>query len=371
MGRITGKDLARPSINALPEKSHANAKDPAVLRKELGLTELVPMNNNENPLGSSPKAIQAIRDAADKVNRYPDSNNTEIRAKLAEKFQLTPEDIICANGADNLITAMMKAFINEGERVVLGDPAFPIYEVQAASMGAEVVKVPLNQRFAFDLPAMLAAVNEKTKMVVIINPHNPPGAAVTKGEMTDFLARVPDTCLVVMDEAYIDFTDPAVFPDILPYVREGRNILVLRTFSKFMGLAGLRIGYAIAPSHIIQVLQKVVETFSVNMLTQVACVAALDDEAFAKASREAAWEAKAYLGAELRKMGCTFPESQANFLFVDVGVDAQALSDQLLHKGFLVCPCGSWGYPHHIRLSFGTPEQNQRFLATLHELLGK
>jgi len=369
MPRLTGKDLARPSINALPAVSHANAKAPSVLMKELGLTELVPMNNNENPLGSSPKAIQAIRDAAVHVNRYPDSENTAIRVKLADKFNLAPDNIICANGADNLITAMMKAFVNEGESVVIGDPAFPIYEKQAQSMGGRIVKVPLNQDFAFDLPAMLAAIDERTKMVVIINPHNPTGAAVSREDMAYFMERVPDHCLAIMDEAYIDFTDPRVFPDILPYVREGRNVLVLRTFSKFMGLAGLRIGYAIAPDHIIQVLNKVVETFAVNMLTQEACIAALNDEEFAEQSRAAAWEAKEYLGAELKKLGMSFPESQANFLFVDTGRDALELSDQLLRQGFLVCPCASWGYPRHIRLSFGTPEQNRRFIAVLRNIV--
>jgi len=367
----TGKDLARPAVNAMPVKSYANAKAPAILMQELGLDELVIMNNNENPLGSSPMAIQALRDAAEEINRYPDSKNTEICAKLAEKYNVQPENILCANGADYLIAAMARAFLNPGEKMIIGLPAYAYYETQAQLMGAEVVKIPVNERYTFDLPAMLSAIDEQTKMLVIINPHNPTGVTISKEELADFMAKVPDSCLVVVDEAYIDFADPAVFPDVCEYIRQERNVLALRTFSKFMGMAGLRFGYIVAPEHIIAVLRKVVEAYSVNRLTQVACLAALNDEEFAAASRAAAEEAKSYLRGELMAIGCEVPESQGNFLFVDVGMDADELYEKLLRKGFLVFPCAAWGYPHHIRLSFAMPEQNRRFIATLKEVLGR
>ena len=371
MSKITGQELARPSVQAMPLKSYANAKTPELLRQELGLEELVIMNNNENPLGSSPLAIQALRDSAAEINRYPDSRNTAICAKLAEKYHLSPENVICANGADYLIAALGRAFLNPGEKMVVTLPAYAYYETQALCMGAQVVKVPVNERYTFDLPAMLAAIDEQTKMVVIINPHNPTGVTVSQSELDDFISRVPESCLVVVDEAYIDFADPAVFPDVTGYIREDRNVLALRTFSKFMGMAGLRFGYILAPEHIIQVLRKVIEPYSVNRLTQAACLAALNDEEFAAESRRAAAEAKSYLRRELLALGCETPESQGNFLFVGLGRDAQELYEQLLRRGFLVFPCTDWGYPQHIRLSFALPEQNRRFIATLKELLGR
>ncbi len=368
MSDQTEKTLARKGIDALPVY-HAG-KTPQQYQEKYGLHEMTVLHLNENPIGASPKALQAIRANLDQIFRYPDSSCQLLREKIAQKNKLSPEMIICANGGDNIITTVMKAFINEGDEVIIGTPSFAIYDIAATAMGGKTVKVPLKE-YKFDLPAMLKAINQKTKLIIICTPNNPTGTICAKEELEDFMAKIPDHCLVLLDEAYMDFADKDVFPDSLTYIRENRNILSLRTFSKFYGLAGLRLGYAIGPQRLIETMYKVVEVFAVDSLAQAAGIAALDDIYFADLVCQTVQNGKAYLISKLEKCGCKVVPSQSNFIFVDVGMDSEVMQLELLKRGFMIKSGTGWGYPTCCRISIGTRNEVQLLVQAIAQIKQK
>lgn len=332
--------------------------------------ELIKLSSNENPLGPSPKAVAAIRAASDSIHRYPDSGAAALREALAAQVGMAPEYVTCSNGSDELIFLVCVALLREGDEAVMADGTFISYLLRTQELGARAVRVPLRDQ-AHDLPAMAAAIGPQTRVVFVCNPNNPTGTIVSPDAIRQFIAQVPEHVLIVMDEAYIEFMDGAAAPDLCAELRDGReNLLLLRTFAKIHGLAGLRLGYAYGHPELISYLERARPTFNVNLLAQAAGVAALGDAEHVARSREHAAASRAFYTDELRAMGLSPIAGATNFIAVDVGDDT-AVTDGLRAAGYTVTPLKGWGLPGLIRISFGTEAQNRGCVAALRAILAK
>jgi histidinol-phosphate aminotransferase len=330
--------------------------------------ELVKLSSNENPLGPSPLALAALQAAIGQVHRYPDSGSGALRQALAAHAGLAPEQVTCSNGSDELVLLLCLAFLEAGDEAVMADGTFISYLLRTLELGARPVRVPL-RAYAHDLPAMAAAVTPRTRLLFVCNPNNPTGTTSGAAEVRALLDAVPDDVLVVMDEAYIEFASRPDYPDLLPEIRDGRrNLLLLRTFAKIYGLAGLRLGYAYGHQELIAYLERARPTFNVNLLAQAAGVAALADAEHVARSRAHAEASRALFERELRAMGLEPVAGETNFVAVAVGDDV-AVSDGLRERGYTVTPLGGWGLPGLIRISFGTEEQNYGVVAALRATL--
>lgn len=338
------------------------------VERELGISDVIKLASNENPLGPSPLAVEAIKEFLPRINFYPDGNCFYLKRDLAAKLGLAESNIILGNGADELITLVGAAYLNPGDDIIMAHPSFSEYDFSARLMDAEVVKIPLRD-YRHDLSAMAGAISGKTRVVFICNPNNPTGTIVTGDELEAFLKEVPPGILVVLDEAYKEYvTDPA-YPDSLKFLRGGYNVLILRTFSKIYGLAGLRIGYGLAGEEVIRDLNTVREPFNVNAVAQVAARAALKDEDHVRRGREANEAGKEYLYREFDRLGLFYVPTESNFIFVKTDRDSRQLFRLLLFKGVIVRTGDIFGYPQFIRVSIGTGEQNARFIRALEEAL--
>jgi histidinol-phosphate aminotransferase len=360
------KNLARKGI--LKITSYVPGKSIEEVQKEFGPKKWVKLASNENLLGPSPKAIAAIRKELPNIYLYPEGPCTILRKALAEKFALPEGRVVISNGADNLILLIASAFINEGDEAIMADPTFSVYTNVTQIMGGKPVKVKLRD-FTHDLDAMLKKVNRKTKLVFICNPNNPTGTTVPLESFNSFLSRLPERVIVVLDEAYGDFVEDAFYPNGLDYVREGKQVIVLRTFSKVYGLAGLRIGFALGREDVVDCLYQVRDPFPVHRLGQVAAVAALKDEDHAIRSIQLVYEGKRYLHRELDRMGISYVPSQANFIFVDFEKDSEEVFQALLKEGIIIRPGKMWGYPTFARVTIGRTEDNRRFIQALKKIL--
>ena len=331
--------------------------------------QITKLSSNENPLGASPKARAAIEAARGSIHRYPDSGAGALRAALAAQVGLPSEAVTCSNGSDELILLLCVAFVREGDQVVMAEGTFISYLMRTLELGGQPVRVPLRD-YAHDLPAMAAAITPRTRMVFVCNPNNPTGTTSGEAELRAFLAQVPDDVLVVLDEAYIEYVTRPDFPDLLPDLRDGRpNLLLLRTFAKIYGLAGLRLGYAFAHPDLIGYLERVRPTFNVNSLAQAGGIAAIDDAEHIDRSRQHAAEARAFFALELRALGLEPIASETNFVAFAVN-DEPTVAEGLLARGFTVTPLGGWGLPGLIRVSFGTIDENTRFIEALRATIG-
>jgi len=338
------------------------------LERELGLKNIIKMASNENPLGPSPMALEAVRDFLSGMNFYPDGNAFLLKKDLASYLGLQEENIIPGNGADELITLVGAAYLNPGDEIIMAHPSFSCYEFSAFLMDAVPRRISTRD-FHFDLEAMAAAVTSKTRIIFICNPNNPTGTIVTHRQLESFLKNLPPEVLVVIDEAYNEYVTDPDYPSSLSFLDEGLNILILRTFSKIYGLAGLRIGYGLAGREVIEDLNSVREPFNVNAAAQVAARAALRDMEHIKAGRELNRRAKEYLYTEFKRLDLPYVPTEANFVFVNVKVDSRELYQSLLRKGVIVRPGDIFGYQQYLRVSFGTEEQNRRFISALEESL--
>lgn len=341
------------------------------LLKANGLTKAACLDSNENPLGSSPKAKAAIEAELANLNRYPESGSTLLRQALAEHYNLHEDNIIISNGGDNIITTLMNSFINEGDEIVVCNPYFFVYTVESGVLGGKMVAVEPHDDLSCDFEAMLAAINERTKLVMITNPNNPTATVIGKKALYDFLDKVPSNVLVVLDEAYAEFVEADEYADGIEYVRADKNVLIIRTFSKLYGLAGLRIGYAMAPKPLIANMRKAIETFPVNRLAQAAAAAALTDTEFVNATIAEANAGREYLQKEFAKLGLDMVPGSANFCFVNLHTDSKPVVDALAAKGIFVKNGYGWGYPEYARISFGTAEENQWLIRELKAILNK
>ncbi len=358
--------IARPEIFKL--KPYIPGKPVEEVQREMGLTDIIKMASNENPLGSSPLAEAAVRESLGMLHVYPDANCYYLRQKMAAKLGLDGKSIIIGNGSDEILRLIAETFIHPGDEVIFAHPTFIEYEFTAQVMGATCVEVPLKNH-RHDLPAMLDAVNERTRIIYICNPNNPTGTIVTRNEMSLFLDSLPDKVFVVMDEAYGEYNESADYPNSLEYLQDGRNIIILRTFSKIYGLAALRVGYAITDPELAGLIERVREPFNVNLLAQNAAAAALDDLQHVADSRANNNAGKAYLCRELGEMGLKWVPSEANFLLVDTGRNCRLVFESLLKLGIIVRSGDAYGYPTHIRVTVGLPEHNERFIRALKSVL--
>jgi histidinol-phosphate aminotransferase len=360
------KNLARKGI--LKIASYTPGKSIEEVQKEFGAKKWTKLASNENLLGPSPKALKAIRKELAKVYLYPEGPCTVLREALAQKFAIPERMVVISNGADNLILMIANAFVNEGDEVVMADPTFSVYTNATQIMGGKPIGLKLKD-FTHDLDGMLKRVSRKTKLVFICNPNNPTGTTVSVEALNAFLSRLPKRVVVVLDEAYGDFVEDAFCPNGLDYIKETKQVIVLRTFSKVYGLAGLRIGYALGREDLIDCLYQVRDPFPVHRLAQVAALAALNDEEHAVRSIQMVYEGKRYLYKELDRAGLFYVPSEANFIFIDFKKDSERVFQAFLGEGIIIRPGKIWGYPTFARVTIGRTEDNHRFIKALRKIL--
>ncbi len=336
--------------------------------RELNLPadSIIKVASNENPFGPSPLALAAMLKAVADVNLYPDGNAFYLKQKLAAKLGVEPGNLILGNGSNEIIEFATHALLEDegnGQNVVVSQFCFAIYPIVAKMFGAEIVTVPAKQ-YGHDLPAMLRAITPRTRIVFVANPNNPTGTLAPREEVIQFVNDVPDDVLLVMDEAYIEFLNDAV--DLVPLVRLGtrKNLILMRTFSKIYGLAGVRIGYGIGNPELISAFEKVRQPFNINSVAQAAAVAALDDDDHVRRTRANNFAGLDFFERALREMRVEFVPSHANFILARVG-EGQKVFDAMQRQGVIVRPMGGYQLPEWIRISIGTPEENDRCLAAL------
>lgn len=350
-------------------KPYVPGKPIEEVQREYGLEDVIKLASNENPLGPSPKAMAAIEEAIPRVNLYPDGQSYYLRHALAEHLGVAPEQVIVSNGADGAIMQVCMAYLEEENEVIISQSSFPIYDIFVHAMRATLIKTPL-KNYGLDLTAMAGAIGDRTKLIFICNPNNPTGTIVTADEVDAFMEQAPDHVLVVFDEAYYELVASDEYPHTLKYVREGRdNVMIMRTFSKVYGLAGLRLGYAIATPETLAPLNRVRETFAVNRLAQAAGIAALEDKAFLEKSVAANHVGRLYLYGEFERLGLRYVESHTNFILVEIGPQATTIQQRLLEKGVIVRPCTGYDLPDFLRITVGDQDQNARSIGALEDVL--
>ncbi|MEE8638191.1 MAG: histidinol-phosphate transaminase [Candidatus Margulisiibacteriota bacterium] len=353
------EEFTRPAIKGL--KEYVPGKTP----KEPGVAKL---SSNENPFGPSPKALEAIAKETKNLQIYPDQKSILLREALAKKLKIDESCIIVGNGSDEIMQLAAATFLKPGEEVVLPNNTFSLYEFVTRIFDGKLVFVDL-KNYSQDLEAAATAVTPKTKMLFLCNPHNPSGTMISAKELEVFLKKIPENILVIIDEAYIEFVESKEFPDSLKYVRENKNVLILRTFSKFYGLAGLRAGYGVAKKELVSYMFRVKPPFNVNRLAQAGAKAALDDKEFQAKTYQNNQEGKKYLYAELDKLGLEYKKTESNFIFINLKKTADQLFMQMMKQGVIIRPLTSFGLPEAIRVSIGTKEQAKRFAAALPKCL--
>ncbi|HTZ11854.1 MAG TPA: histidinol-phosphate transaminase [Candidatus Margulisiibacteriota bacterium] len=321
-------------------------------RRQYALKEIIKLASNENPLGVSAKAMQAIKKGLSTFNRYPDSHSFYLKKKLAKSYGIKPEKIVLGNGSDELIDVIIKTCVEDDENIVTADTTFLEYKIIAQVLNRQVITVPLRY-FKYDLESMKKKITAKTKVVFIANPNNPTGTYVTKYELEDFLKGLPENLLVVLDEAYDAFIDVNDFPDTLKYIDKG-NVVVLKTFSKAYGLAGLRLGVAIAEPRLSSYMERARQPFNVNLAAQIGGLAALDDKDFLRRTKKVVLEGKDYLYEVLKKAGLAYVPSVANFILVDVGKPGVEVFKSMLKFGVIVREMEQYGLKNFIRVTIGT-----------------
>ncbi len=360
------KEIINPYIKNL--KAYNPGKPIRELERELGIAGAIKLASNENPLGPSVKAVSAIKEVLGEIHRYPDGNCFYLKQALAPKLGLSPEQIIFGNGSDELIEVICRTFLNRGDEVLYGDCTFVEYELVSKAFGICGIPVPL-KNFTYDLEAMAQAINEKTKLIFIANPNNPTGTMVDRAEFDWFIKNIPPHIIVVMDEAYYEYVDREDYPDSIAYIRQGRNIITLRTFSKIYGLAALRIGYGIACTKLTEYMNRVRLPFNVNSLAQAAALAALTDTQHIESSRELVSIGRKYLYMQLDKLGIEYVPSAANFILINTKQDARKVYQDMLKTGVIVRSMYVYGLSQYIRVTVGTEGENRRFISAIKEVL--
>lgn len=355
--------MIQPPDYVLGIQPYVPGKPIEELERELGITNSIKLASNENPAGPSPLAVEALKDALSGLNRYPDGSGYYLKKALSGKLSVEEDELILGNGSNELLDIAAKTFLRDGDEAVMATPSFVVYFMAAQSVGGKSVQVPL-KNFTHDLEAMADAVTPKTKMIFIANPNNPTGTMNTQDEFARLMDRVPDSVLVVIDEAYYEYVTNPDYPDSMKYLRGNKNILILRTFSKIYGLAGLRLGYGIAKKEIISEMNRIREPFNTGSLAQRAGIAALKDTAHVRKSKTLNEEGKQYLYQQLAALKIPYVPTEANFIYMPVD-DSKSLNDKLLREGVIIRPMG----PKAVRVTIGLPEENRRFIEALRKIL--
>lgn len=360
--------LANPDILAITP--YEPGKPVEEVERELGISGAIKLASNENPLPPSPRVQEAVRRAVQEVNRYPDGSGYYLRNALAGKHGVPPDAILLGNGSNDLIELVARTFVARGQEVVYPHPSFIVYPLICQAIGAKKVVVPLKE-YRLDLDGMAKAVHAETKVVFIANPNNPTGTIVDREAVARFMDALPQTVIVVFDEAYYEFALGPDFPDSLGYFRSGRKVITLRTFSKISSLAGLRVGYAIADPNAVGLMNRIRQPFNVNSLALVAALAALDDEDHVKKAVALVEEGKHYLYGEFRELNLKYIPTRANFIMVEVGGDARRIYELLLKEGVIVRYVGGAGTDGALRITIGTMPENRRLASALRRVLGQ
>jgi histidinol-phosphate aminotransferase len=353
-------DLIKPHIRELAP--YEPGKPLEALERELGIRDSIKLASNENPLGPSPKAVEAIRAAAAEIHRYPDGACFALRAALSARLGVTERQLVFGAGADEILELIAKTLLGPGDEVVYAWPSFAMYPIVVKGMGATPVPVPLTSDFVHDLDAMLGAVTPRTRVVMVCNPNNPTGTSVGAEAFERFVAALPDHVVLAVDEAYFEFVRRSDFPDVLPLLNRRPGTVVLRTFSKIYGLAGVRVGYGICDEGLAGYLERARHPFNVNRLAEVAALAALEDTEHA----ERTWEMNArggdYLREELARLDIETWPTDANFVLARTGANVY---EALLRQGIIVRPMSGFGLTEHVRISIGLSEENERLVKAL------
>ena len=349
-------------------KPYVAGKPLEELEREYGITDAVKLASNENPLGPSPLAINAIQQAVKDLHRYPNGGSYYLSERISNYFGIKKENIILGNGSDDIIAMLARVLLQCGDEAVLPRPSFLFYEIMIRSSGAIPVEVPLKDCLT-DLSSMLERIGPKTRLIFLTNPHNPTGALIAKPAMDEFVREIPADVVLIIDEAYIEFVREPNCPRSIDYLDSGKVVVGLRTFSKAYGLAGLRIGYGLMPSFLADILNRIRQPFNVNSLAQAAAIAALDDEAFLQDTIELVSDEMNFIYTSLDDRGIEYLKSQANFLLIKVGKDANEVFENLLKQGVIVRSMTSYGYPDCIRVNVGLHDENVRMLEALDKVL--
>lgn len=332
------------------------------VERELGLKRVIKLASNENPLGPSRKALKAMRRALQEVHFYPESTCFYLKKRLAEEHGISENQIVVGNGSNEIIELLARGFLSEGDQAISSATSFLVYPLVTQSSGAEFIEVPMKD-FRYDLKGILDRITEKTRLIFIANPNNPTGTYVNREEVEDFINKVPKEVIVCFDEAYVDFVEAKDFPYLLFHVKTQRpNLIVLRTFSKSFGLAGVRIGYGMGSPELVQYLHKIRQPFNVNSIAQAGALAALEDRFFLWRTKYLAARGRRYLYRRLRRMNVRYIPSQANFVLLDTGKDAHEVFQALLREGVIIRSMKAYGLPTWIRVTVGRRSQNAKFI---------
>ncbi|SLM30836.1 Histidinol-phosphate aminotransferase [Desulfamplus magnetovallimortis] len=338
------------------------------LEREYGIQKSIKLASNENPLGTSPMAVKAISDHLSTMNRYPDGSALKLVNKLADRFNISSENIVVGNGSDDIIALLAHAFLGAGREALMPLPSFLMYEISVKASGGNPVMIPLNG-LEIDLDALADSVTDKTSMVFLTNPNNPTGTFFTKEKFTAFMSRMPENLLVIVDEAYIEFARDENIYNSLENPLDDQRIVSLRTFSKAYGLAGFRVGYGVMDAFVAGVIHRIRQPFNVNSLAQVAAAAALDDHDFLEKGIGIMHQGIDFLSEELTEMDIPVMPTQANFFLMDVKQDATMVFNALLKQGIIARSMKSYGFPTYLRISAGLPDENKAFIKALKKVL--
>ena len=359
-------DLVRENVKKI--KPYSPGKSSKEVMDELGITDVTKLASNENSLGPSPKAIEAMQKVLCQSHIYPDPTWAELRAALGEFYDMDPAGILIGRGSDEIIHMIGLALLNEGEEVIYSLPPFALYPFTTTLMDCKHVTVP-SKNHVHDLDAILAAITPKTKLIFICNPCNPTGTIVKQDAIDKFMEQVPDHCFVIFDEAYMEYVEDPDYPKTLKYAREGRFCMTLNTFSKAYGLAGLRVGYGIAHPNVAAAIKLTCEPFNVSIIAQAAALAALADREHVEKSVAMNSAGKKQIYAAFEAMGLEYLPTEANFIFVNVGINSVECFDKLMHHGVTVRTGEVFNYPEWIRVTVGTEAENNRFINALQDVL--
>ncbi len=360
------KKLIRESI--LRIQQYEPGMPVEVLKEELSLKgEFSQLASNENPLGPSPLAVEAVNRSLKDGNLYPDNRCLQLKEKLAQHLRIPAENLGVGNGTTELIFFLGVAFLNPGETFIMSESSFIMAKIVAQIMDCNLIEVPLKD-YRHDLDAILKMVSKETKLVYLDNPMNPIGTLVTQKEVSRFMGEIPEDIIVVFDEAYFEYANKENFPDTLRFIQERRNVIVLRTFSKMYGLAGFRVGYCAAQEDFIDALNRAKPPFSVNRFAQIAAVEALRDEAHVQKTQEITESGKRFFYESFEKMSVFYIPSETNFVTIDVKTDAQKVADELKKRNVVVRPLTTYGKPTFLRVTVGTPEQNKKFIEVIRQI---
>ncbi len=340
------------------------------IKKELGITgKIIKLNSNENPLGPSPKVVQALKESLTNINLYPRASYVELKQAIANNFNVSPTQVVLGNGSNEVIEFVFKAYLSEDDEVIVSKPSFLMYEKFAQIYGVSLKAVPLTEDLKHNLKEIKRMVSRKTKAIFLDHPHNPTGSTLKHKEWENFLHSIDEDLVLVIDEAYGEFIDDPTVPQGIEFLERRKSTLILRTFSKAYGLAGLRLGYGITSEEIASSLEKVRQPFNINALAVVAGIAALEDNQHLIKTRKITIKGREYLTKSLTDLGFKVYPSQANFIMVDFGEKCETIYKELLHRGILLRPLKAYGFPTCLRITIGLPEDNETLISTIKEII--